>query len=66
METPQVCETGLLREACRVVRDLGLSVTDEVTALQESGIKVKFIESRQPNLKITTPADLALAEALMK
>jgi 2-C-methyl-D-erythritol 4-phosphate cytidylyltransferase len=66
METPQVCETGLLLEACRVVRDLGLSVTDEVTALQESGIKVKFIESRQPNLKITTPADLALAEALMK
>jgi len=26
---------------------------------------VKFVESHHPNLKITTPADLALAEALL-
>ncbi len=66
METPQVCETSLLREACRVVRDRGLHMTDEVSAMQEIGTQVKFVESRHPNLKITTPADLALAEALMK
>jgi 2-C-methyl-D-erythritol 4-phosphate cytidylyltransferase len=29
------------------------------------GLKIKFIESRHPNLKITSPADLALAEALL-
>jgi 2-C-methyl-D-erythritol 4-phosphate cytidylyltransferase len=66
METPQVFETALLREAYRLLEDRGLAVTDEVSAVQELGIKVKFIESRHPNLKITTPADLALAEALMK
>jgi 2-C-methyl-D-erythritol 4-phosphate cytidylyltransferase len=33
--------------------------------VQQTGVKVKFIESMHPNLKITTPADLALAEALM-
>jgi len=66
METPQVFEAGLLREACRIVNDLGLRVTDEVSAMQQTGVKVKFIESRHPNLKITTPADLALAAALMK
>jgi len=27
---------------------------------------VKFVESTSPNLKITTPADLTLAEALVK
>ena len=27
---------------------------------------MKFVESLHPNLKITTPADLALAEALLK
>ena len=66
METPQVCETALLRQAYQAVKNLGLHVTDEVSALQEIGLRVKFIESRHPNLKITTPADLALAEALMK
>jgi 2-C-methyl-D-erythritol 4-phosphate cytidylyltransferase len=48
------------------VGERGLHMTDEVSALQETGIRVKFVESRHPNLKITTPADLALAEALMK
>ncbi len=66
METPQVCETLLLEQACQTVGERGLHMTDEVSALQEIGVRVKFIESRHPNLKITTPADLALAGALMK
>jgi 2-C-methyl-D-erythritol 4-phosphate cytidylyltransferase len=66
METPQAFEVSLLREAYQHVADSGLTVTDEVSAVQELGKKVKFIESRHPNLKITTPADLALAEALVK
>jgi 2-C-methyl-D-erythritol 4-phosphate cytidylyltransferase len=65
METPQVFETVLLREAYQNVSTSGLRVTDEVSAVQELAVKVKFIESMHPNLKITTPADLALAEALM-
>lgn len=65
METPQVFETLLLREAYQNVSTSGLQVTDEVSAVQELSVKVKFIESMHPNLKITTPADLALAEALM-
>jgi 2-C-methyl-D-erythritol 4-phosphate cytidylyltransferase len=65
METPQVFETALLREACQYIAARGLAVTDEVSAVQQTGVKVKFIESMHPNLKITTPADLALAEALM-
>ncbi|MGL4400452.1 MAG: 2-C-methyl-D-erythritol 4-phosphate cytidylyltransferase [Luteolibacter sp.] len=66
METPQVFEIPLLREAYQVVRERGLSVTDEVSALESIGVAVKFVESRHPNLKITTPADLALAEALFR
>jgi 2-C-methyl-D-erythritol 4-phosphate cytidylyltransferase len=65
METPQVFETALLREAYQNVAARGLAVTDEVSAVRQSGVKVKFIESTHPNLKITTPADLALAAALM-
>ena len=66
METPQVFEVSLLREAYQHVAASDLTVTDEVSAVQALGTKVKFIESLHPNLKITTPADLALAEALAK
>ena len=58
-------DRDLLREAYQNVAARGLAVTDEVSAVQQTGVKVKFIESMHPNLKITTPADLALAEALM-
>lgn len=66
METPQVFEVPLLREAYDVVRSRGLTVTDEVSALEEIGVRVKLVESRHPNLKITTPADLALVEAILR
>lgn len=66
METPQVFEIALLKEAYQNVAARGLVVTDEVSAIQAIGTKVKFVESLHPNLKITTPADLALAEALLK
>ena len=65
METPQVFETALLRAAYAAVAARGWVVTDEVSALQAIGARVKFVESRHPNLKITTPADLTLAAALL-
>lgn len=66
METPQAFDIDLLKQAYQHVRDQGLNVTDEVSALQAIGQKVKFIESHHPNLKITTPADLTIAEAMLK
>jgi 2-C-methyl-D-erythritol 4-phosphate cytidylyltransferase len=66
METPQVFELNLLREAYNAVAVRGLHVTDEVSAVQAIGVKGKFVEALYPNLKITTPADLALAEALLQ
>ncbi len=66
METPQVFEIPLLLKAYQAVVTQGLAVTDEVSAMEAIGVQVKFIESIQPNLKITTPADLALAEALLR
>lgn len=66
METPQVFEIPLLLEAYEAVAAQGLAVTDEVSAMEAIGVQVKFVESIHPNLKITTPADLALAEALLR
>lgn len=66
METPQIFELGLLREAYAKIFHDGLTITDEVSAVAAVGAAVKFVESAHPNLKITTPADLALAEALLR
>lgn len=66
METPQVFATDLLREAYAKVSQDNLTVTDEVSAAEAVGATVKFVESSHPNLKITTPSDLSLAEALLR
>jgi 2-C-methyl-D-erythritol 4-phosphate cytidylyltransferase len=65
METPQISAAPLLREAYAAVLACGLTVTDEVSAIQETGHAVRFVESLHPNPKITRPADLALAEAIL-
>jgi len=65
METPQTFDANLLQQAYQEVAKQGLTVTDEVSALQAIGIPTKCIESSSPNPKITTPADLRLAAALL-
>jgi 2-C-methyl-D-erythritol 4-phosphate cytidylyltransferase len=65
METPQVFDADVLRDAYRRVVEVGESVTDEVSAAWRCGHAVKFVESRKPNFKITTPADLMLAEGML-
>jgi 2-C-methyl-D-erythritol 4-phosphate cytidylyltransferase len=66
METPQVFKIKKLRDAYAAVTTKKLTVTDEVSALEAINIPVKLIESQHPNLKITTPADLVLAEAILR
>ena len=65
METPQVFGIALLQEAYAAVAEQELAITDEVSALEAIGVRVRLVESKYPNLKITTPADLALAEAFL-
>lgn len=65
METPQVFPLEILRAAYDAITARGLVITDEVSALEHYGETVRFLESRFPNLKITTPSDLVLAEALV-
>ncbi len=65
METPQVFSRRLLAEAYDEVLARGLTVTDEVSALQELAIPVSLVENDTPNLKITFPSDLIIAEAIL-
>lgn len=60
-QTPQIAPAGLLAEALPQAPD----VTDEAGALERRGIFPRLVASRHPNPKITTPADLAIAEAII-
>ncbi len=63
METPQIFRLDLLQQAYRRVAEQGLCVTDEVSAMEVIGVPTRLV-SGAPNLKITLPGDLELAELI--
>lgn len=65
METPQVFDRQLLERAYAYVLAEGILVTDEVSAIEAIGEPVHLVENPRPNPKITFPADLAVAEAIL-
>lgn len=65
METPQAFRLELLLRAYDSVLDAGEVVTDEVSAVESLGEPVQLVENHEPNPKITFPADLSLAEAVL-
>jgi len=63
--TPQVFRYGELIAALESARAAGVNVTDEAMAMERVGHKPLLIEGAESNIKITTPADFALAEFLL-
>lgn len=63
--TPQAFRRGLLVEALQRARADGVVVTDEAMAVERLGRHPQLVEGRADNLKITTPADLELAQFLL-
>ena len=61
-QTPQVFEYELLREAHRLAKD---DATDDAALVEALGRQVKVFPGSPRNLKVTTAADLALAQALV-
>jgi 2-C-methyl-D-erythritol 4-phosphate cytidylyltransferase len=64
-QTPQLFPFGTLLRALDSVEDLG-AITDEASAVEQLGIRPRVVEAIGPNPKVTTPADLPLAEAVLK
>jgi len=59
--TPQMFRYGALKQALAEAAELGLTVTDEASALELKGLTPRIVEGRPDNLKITRPEDLPLA-----
>ena len=63
--TPQAFRRGALTAALERAGADGVVVTDEAMAMERMGAHPALVEGREDNLKVTTPADLALAEYLL-
>lgn len=63
--TPQAFARGSLQAALLAARQRGVAVTDEAMAMELAGARPRLVEGREDNIKVTTPADLALVEFLL-
>ena len=66
VQTPQVFTADVLKAALQSVLEQGIEVTDDCGAVERLGKVVFLTKGEETNLKITTPADLVLAEAILK
>mgnify|MGYP001026338252 FL=1 len=66
VQTPQVFEASLLKVALQSALESGAPVTDDCSAVEQLGKVVFLVEGEEENLKITTPVDLILAEAILR
>jgi len=65
METPQIFKTDLLIKAYELVQKNDQRVTDEVSAMELIECKTRLVANKEPNLKITYPEDIELAEKII-
>jgi 2-C-methyl-D-erythritol 4-phosphate cytidylyltransferase len=63
-QTPQAFERRLLERAHRAGRRR--PVTDDAMLVEKLGIRVKLVASPPENIKVTVPADLVIAQRLLK
>ena len=62
-QTPQMFRLGLLQRALAAA---GAGITDESSAIEALGLAPKLVPGEIENLKLTWPADFALAERLLE
>ncbi|MGB9802761.1 2-C-methyl-D-erythritol 4-phosphate cytidylyltransferase [Desulfofundulus sp.] len=65
-QTPQAFRLSLLREAHLRAEVGKITATDDASLVEALGYRVKLVPGSYRNIKITTPEDLAVAEALLR
>lgn len=66
VQTPQVFDAQLLSAALQSAFDDAAEITDDCSAVERLGKVVYLTDGSYENIKITTPEDVALAEAILK
>ncbi len=60
VQTPQGFDLGILKEA--YAQPFSEAFTDDASVVEKTGVDIKFVQGEQKNIKITTQADMELAE----
>ena len=66
VQTPQVFQANILKAALQAALASGEPLTDDCAAVERLGKQVWLAGGDRSNIKITTPDDLAVAEALLR
>ena len=66
IQTPQVFDFDLLKAALKKAFEDGAAITDDCSAVERIGFKVRIVEGDERNIKVTTPMDLKIAELLLE
>jgi 2-C-methyl-D-erythritol 4-phosphate cytidylyltransferase len=64
IQTPQTFDLQLIKKAYQTREDA--SLTDDASVAERAGHKISLFEGSYENIKVTTPEDLVVAEALLK
>ena len=65
VQTPQVFEKELYKRAMDNAISTGLEVTDDCSMVEALGESVRIVKGDYSNIKLTTPVDITIAEALL-
>jgi 2-C-methyl-D-erythritol 4-phosphate cytidylyltransferase len=64
VQTPQVFKSDILMQAYQ--QDENQCFTDDASVVEAYGCKINLLEGEERNIKITSPEDMLIAEALLK
>ena len=64
MQTPQTFELSIIKHAYLSTKDKGF--TDDASVAENAGGKISLVEGEYSNIKITTPEDIKIAQALLE
>ncbi len=65
-QTPQTFRVAVIRAAHHWAQQQGITGTDDATLVEQMGRPVRLVPGDALNFKITTPDDLALAQAVLQ
>ncbi|MBE6989456.1 MAG: 2-C-methyl-D-erythritol 4-phosphate cytidylyltransferase [Ruminococcaceae bacterium] len=66
IRTPQVFQADILKAALKSALEAGVELTDDCAAVERLGKEVYLTPGDPENIKITTPLDVIIAEAILR
>jgi len=65
IQTPQVFDADIIKGALTKAVQDHLALTDDCSAMDMMGVKTYIVEGESENIKLTTPGDMVVAEAIL-